>query len=809
MTVETQSKTCPRCNSIIAEDAPGGLCPRCLMQFVAMSTGSADFTAEDRLPPDLETVRAAFPHLEIIELVGQGGMGAVFKARQTKLDRVVALKILPQRLAREPLFAERFEREGRLLARLSHPNIVGVHDFGQASGLYYLMMEYVDGVNLRQAFATAQFTPQQALSIIPKICEALQFAHDEGVLHRDIKPENILLDTKGRVKIADFGIAKFSGLDEKTGLTATGATIGTPHYMAPEQIERPADVDHRADIFSLGVVFYEMLTGELPLGRFAAPSERTESLDVRIDQVVMRALEKDRERRQQSANEVRTEVEFLKSHAVNEAALRSDPQAASAGSEPKESNSGSESSTQNDAPITATAAQPPVVAHSKNQRRFGGRPTIAMALIVASLVLPIGVTLYLGTAPIYPRLDTNSGVYLAMIAAWFGIPGTILGIMHLQYLGKSGHRHGLLTAVVASTFWPFTLALGFFYLLALQVLQLFHRGSLNSVEPLEATVVLVLGLVATTLAVRSLVRWVNRTAPQPGFTDTKPQTNTASRLLVQVVAGGLWIVFGLSIILLSPVGTLERILLALILIGLAVMGARSVKRWIEGTAPAEALASASTHPVDKAIRNLWKSLAFLVWLGLVVVTFSQMPRSRPEMEMSSPGNVPMQASVSLAPQLLMDIASLSTNENVLTIDIVDINSSLATDSMSQEDVGEAQAETTADIPNRYETSLRVDFQGPGLLPEAVISASESFPNQCYFPGEPTEPVTLDMSAGKTFTMAFAFPDPKTAQSCKLRIERQQQAGQWPISMNVNGDRRLLFQVYSALGEYSVSVEPRR
>lgn len=221
------------------------------------------------------------------------------------------------RLARQPLFAVRFEREGRLLARLNHPNIVGIYDFGQTDEFYYLIMEYVDGVNLRQAFATARFTPQQALSVIPRICEALQFAHDEGVLHRYIKPENILLDTKGRVKIADFGIAKFSGVDDKTGLTATGATIGTPHYMAPEQVERPADVDHRADIFSLGVVFYEMQTGELPLGRFAAPSKRTKSLDARIDHVVMRSLEKDRERRQQSANEVRTQVEMLISNSAS------------------------------------------------------------------------------------------------------------------------------------------------------------------------------------------------------------------------------------------------------------------------------------------------------------------------------------------------------------------------------------------------------------------------------------------------------------------------------------------------------------
>ena len=264
MNVELNTKICPKCQSVIDPTAPGGLCPRCLMAFVAYSTGGVSANL-DREPPDIQTVQAAFPNLEILELIGSGGMGAVFKARQPKLDRWVALKILPAGLASEPLFAERFEREGRLLARLNHPNIVAVYDFGHQNGFYFLIMEFVDGVNLRQAYATARFTQSQSLSLIPKICEALQFAHDEGVLHRDIKPENILLDSKGRLKIADFGIAKFLGTDDKTGLTATGATIGTPHYMAPEQVEHPADVDHRADIFSLGVVFYEMLTGSLPL----------------------------------------------------------------------------------------------------------------------------------------------------------------------------------------------------------------------------------------------------------------------------------------------------------------------------------------------------------------------------------------------------------------------------------------------------------------------------------------------------------------------------------------------------------------
>src|SRR5207248_3513772 len=162
--------------------------------------------------PSLEEVTAAFPQFEIIELIGAGGMGTVWRARQPKLNRHVALKLLPASLAeRAHAFAGRFEREGQLLARLHHPNIVAVHDSGRAGNFFYLLMEFVDGVNLRQAMRAGRFTPEQALAVVPKICDALQFAHNEGVLHRDIKPENILLDSKGRLKIADFGIAKLVG----------------------------------------------------------------------------------------------------------------------------------------------------------------------------------------------------------------------------------------------------------------------------------------------------------------------------------------------------------------------------------------------------------------------------------------------------------------------------------------------------------------------------------------------------------------------------------------------------------------------
>jgi serine/threonine protein kinase len=224
--------------------------------------------------------------LEILECLGRGGMGVVYKARQKALGRIVALKILAPERSTDPGFAGRFTAEARMLASLNHPNIVTIHDFGESGGFYHLVMEYVDGVNLRQAMTAGRFTPEQALAIVPPVCEALQYAHDHGVVHRDIKPENLLLDQQGRVKVADFGIAKLLGSATAGGPDAAAAdsapaaappagagpggpdtlgasAAGTPQYMAPEQRARGA-VDHRADIYSLGVVLYELLTGTLP-----------------------------------------------------------------------------------------------------------------------------------------------------------------------------------------------------------------------------------------------------------------------------------------------------------------------------------------------------------------------------------------------------------------------------------------------------------------------------------------------------------------------------------------------------------------
>ncbi len=329
-----EPSTCSQCGQPLAPDAPQGLCPACLLKLAATEqTDALDSSVMREADPSLDVPVASlpeigfnpagdnlarlFPQLEILQQIGAGGMGVVYKARQKQLDRIVALKLMHPRFSRDPQFAERFNREARALAKLSHPNIVHVYEFGTVGGSgdrdeqFYFVMEYVDGANLQQLIGTKALTAPQALAIVPKLCDALQYAHDEGVVHRDIKPANILVDKKGRVKIADFGLAKIAGVEDGR-LTRTNQGMGTMMYMAPEQMENAKSVDHRADIYSLGVVFYEMLTGELPMGRFANPSQ-TVGVDVRFDEIVLHALERDVNRRYQHASEVKTDVENVTS----------------------------------------------------------------------------------------------------------------------------------------------------------------------------------------------------------------------------------------------------------------------------------------------------------------------------------------------------------------------------------------------------------------------------------------------------------------------------------------------------------------
>jgi serine/threonine protein kinase len=365
---------CPRCGTPLAGGVISGLCPACLLLQGATADTATGGRPAPFVPPTVAELAPAFPQLEILELIGQGGMGAVYRARQRQLDRIVALKILPPGIGAGAGFAARFAREARALARLNHPGIVTLYEFGQVpapgiaagglpppptssatatsasasatpDGLFFFLMEFVDGANLRQLLHAGRLSTREALAIVPQICDALQYAHDQGIVHRDIKPENILVDRRGRVKVADFGLAKIveSGRAEAGGtaeapaarnasaggarrsaapasdasreFTNAGQVLGTPSYMAPEQVERPAEVDHRADIYALGVVLYQMLTGELP-GQPLDPPSRKVEVDVRLDAVVVRALERNRELRYPQASALKTDVENATSGAA-------------------------------------------------------------------------------------------------------------------------------------------------------------------------------------------------------------------------------------------------------------------------------------------------------------------------------------------------------------------------------------------------------------------------------------------------------------------------------------------------------------
>lgn len=366
---------CPTCGCEITSDAPSGLCPHCLLKAAEHDPWSADqqntpLQTDSAQPPfvapELQALSSSFPQFELIELLGQGGMGAVYKARQKSLDRLVAIKIIHPVAAQESGFSQRFAREARALARLNHNHIVAIYDFGEfrlaTTGsesptfpMFYFVMEYVEGTTLRRLMDTRSVPPQQALAMITQICDALQFAHDEGIVHRDIKPENILVELRPkrgrsvdsnnelalphqgappdiysvRIKIADFGLAKLLGDESREAWTLTGThqVMGTPRYMAPEQMEGSRTVDHRADIYSLGVVFYELLTGETPLGHFDPPSKKA-AIDIRIDQVVLRSLAREPDRRYQHASDVKTDIDSIRQMAaVSPPFVQSQPEA--------------------------------------------------------------------------------------------------------------------------------------------------------------------------------------------------------------------------------------------------------------------------------------------------------------------------------------------------------------------------------------------------------------------------------------------------------------------------------------------------
>jgi serine/threonine-protein kinase len=269
------SGLCARCGAALPAS---GVCVRCLY--------------ERELPP-----LVLGGSIEVEDEIGRGGMGAVYRAQHRGLGRRVAVKFLPPALAAQTAFRERFAREARALGRLDHPHIVGVHDCGEEDGQPYIVMEYVDGAPLA---AQMPLPVDRALAIGAQVCDALAYAHAHGVVHRDIKPDNILVDAAGRVKVADFGIARLVDGDARL-ITAPEQTAGTPHYQSPEALAG-APPDPRMDLYALGVVLYQLITGRLPLGDFAP-------LPGRLDGVVRRALATDPARRYRDADEMRRALE--------------------------------------------------------------------------------------------------------------------------------------------------------------------------------------------------------------------------------------------------------------------------------------------------------------------------------------------------------------------------------------------------------------------------------------------------------------------------------------------------------------------
>ena len=262
-------------------------------------------------PPAPEELQRDFPLYEIRGILGRGGMGAVYQGWQRSLDRLVAIKILPPGMD-DAIggFTERFKREAKAMAQLQHPGIVTVFDAGTTStGLLYFVMECITGTDVQQLVKErGRLDPAEALRITAAVCDALGYAHEHGIIPRDIKPSNIMLDARGAVKVADFGLAK-STAPETTMLTGSNVTMGTLEFMAPESLKGVAHVDHRVDLYAVGVMLYQMLTGEIPRGRFVPPSRAVPGLDKRLDGIVDKALQTEPAARYSSAIDLRTAIE--------------------------------------------------------------------------------------------------------------------------------------------------------------------------------------------------------------------------------------------------------------------------------------------------------------------------------------------------------------------------------------------------------------------------------------------------------------------------------------------------------------------
>lgn len=315
--------SCPQCHADFSAeelDLKNPICPVCgepLGRKEQLSE-QADEECQETEDHDPLTNAPKIDGFEITRHIGRGGMGDVWEAKQNVLGRKVAIKVLAKNLSRSEHFLARFTREAYTLGRLQHPGIVSIHDFRSSpDGLCCIIMEYVEGptrgepTTLFDLILRKDLTPERTRFLIVQVLQALQYAHDEGVIHRDIKPTNVLIDRYGRVKVVDFGIAAMPSDPNRKQLTYVGGPLGTAEYMAPEQTEDATQADHRADLYAVGVVIYELLTGLRPKGLFSMPSKLKPEIDPAWDAVITKALQSDREQRFANAAEMIASIQAI------------------------------------------------------------------------------------------------------------------------------------------------------------------------------------------------------------------------------------------------------------------------------------------------------------------------------------------------------------------------------------------------------------------------------------------------------------------------------------------------------------------
>jgi serine/threonine protein kinase len=330
---------CPRCHHPLADNAPAGLCPNCLLQLALEPStaaldpsgnrygrGSTEYSIPTALPFDIQS----FGDYELLELIGRGGMGVIYRARQLSLNRIVALKMMRTGLVASEAEAGRFRAEAEAIASLQHPNIVAIHEVGECEGQLYFSMDYVEGQSLAASIRAHPLSAENAARQVKTIAEAIQYAHEKGILHRDLKPSNILLDQTGQPRVTDFGLAKRMAGGSR--LTATGDVLGTPSYMPPEQASGKIDqLGPASDVYSLGAILYELLTGRPPF-LAATPLDtvllalKTEPITPRrlvrglnrdLETICLKCLEKEPRRRYQSAQDLEDDLgRFLRREPV-------------------------------------------------------------------------------------------------------------------------------------------------------------------------------------------------------------------------------------------------------------------------------------------------------------------------------------------------------------------------------------------------------------------------------------------------------------------------------------------------------------